>query len=320
VSPLEAFSVEAQIAFAARLREIESLNFAEGLSHTLQQVEIADIDREFARALPNERLRRLAMMGLRAETFFPCALLLEASPRLLGYYRLLYGISQKEFFRGAYGAFKSMEEMGTITPRARARLGDLCASLCEAGWQLLSNLPDVSVQSIRDLQLLTLGPQLRGGRLNAIGAAATRMVFQRLRMAIADDVIESQSEARIVLRNAAGRVVTVSFSSDPDIAITEALESSVRNVLAVEVKGGTDVSNIHNRLGEAEKSHQKAKQKGFTEFWTIINTAVDARVASEESPTTTAFFNLAQMIDPADAEWDRFRQLLTSRLGVPASP
>ncbi len=90
-------------------------------------------------------------------------------------------------------------------------------------------------------------------------------------------------------------------------------------MLAVEVKGGTDVSNIHNRLGEAEKSHQKAKGKGFTECWTIINAAVDLTLAKRESPTTAQFFYLEKILDPGDPDWLAFRDQLTSRLGVPAS-
>ena len=27
---------------------------------------------------------------------------------------------------------------------------------------------------------------------------------------------------------------------------------------------------FHNRIGEAEKSHQKAKAGGFTRYWTIL--------------------------------------------------
>jgi len=47
-------------------------------------------------------------------------------------------------------------------------------------------------------------------------------------------------------------------------------DGSYRNRISIEVKGGTDYSNIHNRLGEAEKTHQNAKAAGFTEFWTVI--------------------------------------------------
>ena len=137
--------------------------------------------------------------------------------------------------------------------------------------------------------------------------------------AVSDDAVIASSAAGIVLRNSFGRTVTVAFSSDPDIALSEELSASVINKLAIEIKGGTDVSNIHNRLGEAEKSHQKAKAKGFTEFWTIKNAEVDLAVAAKESPTTNLFFDLSRIIDPNDDEWIRFRDERTARLGVPAS-
>jgi hypothetical protein len=269
--------------------------------------------------LANDRLARLASFGLRAETFFPSVTLLEANPRLLGYYRLLYGLSQKSFY-GTLGRFKVMEERGLISRALAAELPALCSALCETGWLLLANLQSVSLERIRDLQLLTLGPQLRGGRLNVIGQAASTTVLRRIRAAVDDSVVVSETRDKIVVKNAAGRNITVAFSSDPDIAISEELSSSVANRLAIEIKGGTDVSNIHNRLGEAEKSHQKAKAKGFPEFWTITNAPVDARKAAQESPTTNLFFDLGRIIDPEDKEWTRFRDELTAKLGVPASP
>ena len=97
------------------------------------------------------------------------------------------------------------------------------------------------------------------------------------------------------------------------------LTSGFGNRLAVEIKGGTDVSNVHNRLGEAEKSHQKAQEQGFTEFWTIVNAPVDEETARRESPTTQEFFQLSEIIDPSNSEWVRFRDELTSRLGIPAA-
>ena len=39
--------------------------------------------------------------------------------------------------------------------------------------------------------------------------------------------------------------------------------------IAMRVKGGTDTANLHNRLGEAEKSHLKAQQ--FPQRWTLIH-------------------------------------------------
>lgn len=309
-----------QIAFALRLRQIEHEHLAEALRFAVQGLQVVDLDRELASLLKNERLARLASFGLRGETFFPCPAVLASDPRLLGYYRLLYGLSQKEFYRsGSFGKFKAMEERGVLSSAARRDIEELCRSLCETGWLLLEELPLVSVEFIRDLQLLTLGSQLRGSRLNEIGKAAVIRVFQRIREAIADSAVMEQSETTIRLRNAAGRVVTIAFASDPDIAVTERLNGSNREILAVEVKGGTDVSNIHNRLGEAEKSHQKARAKGFTEFWTIINATVDLNLARRESPTTDRFFYLEQILDPDNPEWLVFRDQLTSRLGVPAS-
>jgi hypothetical protein len=49
--------------------------------------------------------------------------------------------------------------------------------------------------------------------------------------------------------------VEVRFGSDPDVSITQQLKSQQRKLVAIELKGGTDVSNVWNRLGEAEKSH-----------------------------------------------------------------
>jgi hypothetical protein len=50
--------------------------------------------------------------------FFPCPLVLRANPKLLGYYRLLYGVSQKDFVQAGQGIFSSMEDAGVISTRA----------------------------------------------------------------------------------------------------------------------------------------------------------------------------------------------------------
>ena len=43
------------------------------------------------------------------------------------------------------------------------------------------------------------------------------------------------------------------FAADPDICIREELPSGkFRNLVAIEIKGGKDYSNVHNRIGEAE--------------------------------------------------------------------
>ena len=82
---------------------------------------------------------------------------------------------------------------------------------------------------------------------------------------------------------------------------------------------GTDASNIHNRIGEAEKSHQKARSRGFREFWTIIRVDVDEVTARRESPTTSHFFHLDRISDRSTAEHQRFRDLLSSLVGIQTS-
>lgn len=92
--------------------------------------------------------------------------------------------------------------------------------------------------------------------------------------------------------------------------------SRYRKIGAIEIKSGTDVSNIHNRIGEAEKSHQKARQDGFTECWTVVNVArLDEIKASKESPTTNRFYLLPDLIVRSGKSYDDFRhriQALTS--------
>lgn len=302
--------------FADRLKQIEKLHLAEALASAVSELQVPEIDRDLARIVPSERLTQLAAFGLRGETFFASPVILRQDPRLLAYYRLLYGFSQKEFYR-RFGKFKSMETKGVIPRLAEQELEALAASLSESGWILLANLPLVTMETIRDLQLLTLGPQLRGSRLNEIGQAAVATVFRRIRDAIPDGSVESETATRITLRNSSSRLVTVQFANDPDISITEQLGDGARPVLAIEIKGGTDGSNIHNRLGEAEKSHLKAKQRGYSEFWTIKNSAVDSNVAAGESPTTNQFFDLEDIVNPEHGEWERFRGQLASRLGLP---
>lgn len=131
------------------------------------------------------------------------------------------------------------------------------------------------------------------------------------------EAIIEESSAAIVIRNAAGRHVRIEFAADPDIAIREELASGKLNHrIAIEIKGGKDISNIHNRLGEAEKSHQKAKSMGFTQFWTMINVDLDSETARQDSPTTTAFYNIDRISDRDSDEHAEFAEVLKAELGL----
>lgn len=121
----------------------------------------------------------------------------------------------------------------------------------------------------------------------------------------------------MILRNAAGRETSIRFSADPDIIITEKFKSgNERNLIAIEIKGGTDFSNAHNRLGEAEKSHQKAKLSGFTEFWTLTGFKIDKELAKKESPTTSDFYYINDLMDKDSLEFKKFQENITGLTGI----
>ena len=110
----------------------------------------------------------------------------------------------------------------------------------------------------------------------------------------------------------------VTLSHDPDVCIQEEVEDRIHSKVAIEVKGGTDVSNAHNRAGEAEKSHLKAKQKGFKDFWTIISkTGLDMNKLRQESQTTTEWFDVTEILARNGKDWEEFRQRLAGAVGIP---
>ncbi len=175
--------------------------------------------------------------------------------------------------------------------------------------------------SFADLTLLTLGAQLRGGANVRKGVLGIERVFVTIQT-IVGHAAQTSTPSMITLINSAGRRVQIEFSADPDIIIREALSKRTgdwRNVIAIEIKAGTDFSNIHNRIGEAEKSHQKAKRAGYTECWTIVNVdPFDAETARKESPSTNRFYRLSQIESRAGTEYEDFRDRILALTGVAA--
>lgn len=305
-----------QISFAARLDEIRCKFLHQSLSDTVKEIDLSILNLQLQQSVSKNLLKKVASFGLRGEVFFPVPCLLEKRPYLLGYYRLLLGFSQKEFFnKGPFSRFKRLEEQGEIPLRIKTEIPVLCKSLSLSSQKLVASIDLLSLGLVHDLQLLTLGPQLRGGHNTRLGQNATMEVFDLLARLVSPYVTEKDSR-RIVLRNSSGRIVNIEFGSDPDIRIVEALSSKQRPLVSVEIKGGTDMSNAHNRLGEAEKSHQKAKARGFFEFWTIIRTDLNEDKAREESPTTSYFFNLDRITDSSSSDYELFSDHFCSVLGI----
>ncbi|TEB14204.1 XcyI restriction endonuclease [Pelotomaculum sp. FP] len=313
---------DTQISFYQRLEKLKQSTLQEALFETVKNADIGKIDEDLKNYVKNNDLQLLAKHGIRGEVMFMVPYILEMNPRLIGYYRLLLGFPQKSFYTGerglGFGVFSGMEFKGIITKTQQPLLVELVKALNTSASLLLNSISKSAISSslFRDLTLLTLGPQLRGGRNNDLGTAATKMVFEIIRD-IVDEAIILSSEDKIVLKNAAGRETSIEFSSDPDIIIREKLKSGkYRNWIAIEIKGGTDAANSHNRLGEAEKSHQKAKQVGYTECWTLIGFQVDLTIASSESPTTDKFYYIPNLVAKDSVDYADFKENIIALTGI----
>jgi hypothetical protein len=292
----------------------------DALSEALGQLDPTITKKQILAYVPADAQKILASAGIRDEHIFPVPAVLEKKPTLVGYYRLMLGISQKRFYRKGtdMGAFKSMETRGLLNPKKRPDLERFCTVMAEGLAELLRQVsPKITSRDVFELPLLTLGAQLYGSNNNAIGKQATLDVFLSV-IEIVQNFIVNQDRTKITVHNASRRKVIIALSSDPDICIQEEFEGKLRNILAIEIKGGSDVSNAHNRAGEAEKSHRKAKKRDFRDYWTIISLAgVDISMLRQESPTTNSWFDVAQVLARDGSFWKEFRSRFAGAVGIP---
>lgn len=310
-----------QINFQACLKQLRQECLQDALLSSVKTLQITRLDSELATYVPEARLKELAGRGLRGEMLYAVPYLLQANPKLLGYYRLLLGYSQKEFYTSKTGMskVKAMEDRGILRAQYSSLLPDVCTALIGSACDLVDGIgiERITKDLLDDLTLLTLGPQLRGSSNVAKGTGAIEQVWEIIK-AIVTQSITQESERVMELQNAAGRKVRITFAADPDVTIQEEMSTGEwRNVLAIEVKGGEDISNIHNRIGEAEKSHQKAKNDGYSDFWTIVNVShVDPEVVKRESPTTRRFYGLPALLISGSSEYKDFKSRIISFTGI----
>jgi hypothetical protein len=294
----------------------------DALQEALAEVVPATLREQIGQLVPDDVSPLLASTGIREEYVFPIPIVLETKPSLLGYYRLLTGVSQKVFYRGGTGLgfFRSMERSGTLRPTQRERLPELCSALAVPLAELVRQIaPTVTMRDLGELTLLTLGSQFQGGSNNLVGQQATRGVFLSI-AEIVEPFVISRDEHKLTLQNASSRKVLITLAADPDVRVQEDFEGTLRNRVAIEIKGGTDVSNVHNRAGEAEKSHQKARGEGFRDFWTIIaKRGVDLSRLKSESPTTNSWFDVSEILGREGPDWLDFKSRIAGDVGIPAS-
>ena len=291
----------------------------DALKEALSTLEQNLVRSQIATFVPADVQKLLATAGLRDEYVFPVPSIIEAKPTLIGYYRLLLGAPQKSFYKGSTGMslFKKMEELGTVSDKQRVQVPNFCTAMAAPLAELVRQIPNFTDRDLRELPLLTFGAQLQGSNNTQIGKKAMQEVFVAI-TEILEKYVTKKEANKLTLRNAAGRTVFVTLSHDPDVCVQEQVEDRIHSKVAIEVKGGTDVSNAHNRAGEAEKSHLKAKQKGFKDFWTIISkTTLDMGKLRQESQTTTEWFDVTELLGRKGKDWQDFRQRLAGAVGIP---
>jgi len=308
------------VAFHQFLLGAQKSWLVDALSAALARVDPRELKTELAALVPEDVQRILAAAAIRDEYVFPAPRLLFAQPTLIGYYRLMLGVSQKMFYRSGTGMsrLKAMETNGKVSDKQREQLPEFCVAMAASLSALVRQVsPAMTQRDVQELPLLTLGSQLQGANNVTIGQHATVEAFLAVEE-IVRQYVESRTENQLIVKNASGRTVTIRLASDPDIRIQEDFDGTLRNKVAVEIKGGTDVSNVHNRAGEAEKSHQKARNEGFRDFWTIIlKMGVDVEKLKAESPTTNSWFDVAQVLGRNGEDWIEFRSRIAGEVGIP---
>lgn len=309
-----------QVRFYQLLVAARTQWFMDALSDALSYLDQDTVKQQIRRYVPLDAQKILAAAGLRDEHVFPVPAVLEAKPPLVGYYRLLLGAPQKSFYKGStgMGRFKSMEELGTVSGKTRTWIPDFCGAMAKPLAELVRQIPKITERDLHELPLLTFGSQLQGSNNTQIGKTAMNEVFVAIKEVVAKHVV-LEADKRLTLKNSAGRTVFISLSHDPDVCVQEQVQDRIHQRVAIEVKGGTDVSNAHNRAGEAEKSHQKAKNKfGFPEFWTLISMkGLETFKLERESPTTNHWFDVAEVLARRGQGWNEFRQRLAGACGIP---
>ena len=280
-------------------------------------VGVASIDPELARLVPAETLNHVASLGLRGERVFPVPSILEHSPQLIGYYRMLLGLSKKEFgSRRGYTKWVTAEEAGRLRTDLVAGLEVFCSALIAPLADLVAAMGSFDDRDLSDLALLTLGPTLQGGRNNVIGQAAAEQVFAAIQSLI-EPWITFRSKRVIRFSILPDQPFELVAASDPDVRVSTGTGKTGIPVVAIEIKGGGDSSNAHNRAGEAEKSQIKARQAGYEHRWLVMVLGNVPRAALRgETPSTTRIFDANQIMARNGQDWRAFRDNLGKLLGV----
>jgi XcyI restriction endonuclease len=330
-TPAKAFapiSIEKQVWSLTLLHEARDKWLPGAVQDAVALVDPETIASEIAVTVPHEGRIATQALNVRDEMVFALPCTLRASPRLLGYFRLFIGVSQKQFYQSVTGwsQLKSLEERGECSDAQALMLPAACAVLNQSIAGLLGR--GVERDDVDQLPLLTFGAQVDGGYRNFIGTQASVNVFKIVQAVVtasgtATEPISAgagkgKREIGFSFQNSTGTRVKVIARSDPDIEIVEVRQGDDEvSKVSIEIKGGTDVSNAHNRIGEAEKSHNKVDHKG--QRWTIIQfRGVSAEKRKQQSKGTTHWFDFHEILARDGETFAQFIKEIASQCGIPA--
>jgi len=198
-------------------------------------------------------------------------------------------------------------------------LPEFCTHLNQQVTVLLHALPQSTLrEDVNALPLMALGAQADGSWRTQIGSKATKQVFESMKQIVRDaGRTFTETPVSITVENNSQREVTLALAADPDVVIREDFGTSSEYKAAIEIKGGTDYSNVHNRAGEAEKSHAKAIHDGAGTCWTIIDLrGADMSRLRTESTSTREWIDLTEVLNRKGTTWDRLTQITRSAMGI----
>lgn len=252
-------SVNKQKFFVTYLEHARHTILHEALASTCGGIDANILRTEMIAYVPQEGLKALHGSGVRDEDVFAVPVVLKANPSLIGYYRLLLGVSQKQFYttKNGLSPFKTAETKGRFSPHTLDQIKEFCTAINQKMTQLVGALPTRNLKyDVSHLPVMALGAQADGAWRNTIGFSATASVFASVKQIIMESghqYNEPDGNTLEVVNNSR-RVVRVQLSPDPDIVIREIFEKDGREIpayiAAIEIKGGTDRANVHNRAGE----------------------------------------------------------------------
>ena len=314
-------NTERQSYIEVFLRQARKHYLHEVVAEAAREIDPKVLRSELVAHVPAEGLSFLQGTGIRDEEVYAVPSLLERRPSSIAFYRLLLGISQKQFYasKTELSQFKALEERSVVPAAIQPCLGDFCRDINQAISRLLMGVPRSALRAdVDQLPIMTLGAQADGSWRTQIGSSATQAVFASLKSIVKKTESKfKETKSRITVTNSSGRRVSLMLSADPDVVIREEFPHGSVYKTAIEIKGGKDRSNVHNRAGEAEKSHQKARQDGAGDCWTVISLEnANLTKLKQESPTTRSWFDLDEIRKQSGPSWNRLVLLTKAAMGI----